>query len=328
MITRSLHARNAPDGGVAPRSLKVFAHLGLCVVGFSPPPRVGGDFESPRCRGRPARRWRHVVRRMCDFLKLMILSAVQGLAEFLPVSSSAHLVLVQKALSVESPGSSLELYLHAGTLATVCVFYRRRIAQVVSDMARMRARGWRFALCVVLSAVPAGIVYALCGERFESVYDSTRCVAALMVVNGALLLGASALVRSPGGGDVSVWRALAMGLGQAFAILPGISRSGTSISAGRVAGMGAAKAAEFSFLMSVPAIAGAILVDVASSSSGAEAEAASQFGGASFAAAAVVAAVVGYGALSLVVRTLERGRFWIFGVYCVAAGAVALAVLH
>lgn len=265
---------------------------------------------------------------MCEFAKLVVLSAVQGLAEFLPVSSSAHLVLTERILSVESPGPALELYLHAGTLVTICVFYRRRIAQVVSDMARLRADGWRYALCIILSAVPAGILYALCGDNFKSVYNSPRGVAALMVLNGVLLLGASALVRTPRGGDISLWRALAMGLGQAFAILPGISRSGTSISAGRIAGMGAARAAEFSFLMSVPAIGGALVAETMAGGVQAIGRTGPGCGIAGLAAAAVVSAVVGYGALALVVRTLERGRFWVFGVYCMVAGALALAFLR
>ncbi|MBQ3811178.1 MAG: undecaprenyl-diphosphate phosphatase [Kiritimatiellae bacterium] len=255
---------------------------------------------------------------------VLILAAVQGLTEFLPVSSSGHLVLAQRALGVQSPGPELELFLHLGTLASICVFYRRRLLSLAGSFFRGERAGWLYAAWVFVSAVPAGLFYKACGDRIDAVYDSHRTVAALMVFNGVLLLLSALADRRKADKPLGFGRALAMGAGQALAILPGVSRSGTSISAGRLFGLGPKTAAEFSFVMSIPVIAGAAVLEFLS----ADGEGGGLPGPAGTAlAATAVAALVGWIALRTVVRLLERGAFWTFGPYCIAAGAAALLFL-
>ncbi|MBR1609057.1 MAG: undecaprenyl-diphosphate phosphatase, partial [Kiritimatiellae bacterium] len=200
---------------------------------------------------------------MTETLKLLALAAVQGLTEFLPVSSSGHLALAQKFFGVEAPGTRLALMLHAGTLATVLVFYRRRVAWLVTSVLRGRADGFRYAGCVLLSMLPAGVAFALFRDSVESMTARPRVVGALLLFNAFLLFFFGATARTKRSGSAATpWRAFAMGFGQAFAVLPGISRSGTSIGVGRLAGAGPAQAAEFSFIMSVPVIAGGVLLEV------------------------------------------------------------------
>ena len=253
---------------------------------------------------------------------VLILAALQGLTEFLPVSSSGHLVLAQHALGVRTPGPALELFLHVGTLASVCVFYRRRLLELARSFLRGGREGWLYAAWVVVATLPAGAFYAAFGDRVEAVYDSVRAVAALLVLNGALLLLSALADRRGKDGPLGFGRALAMGVGQALAVLPGLSRSGTSISAGRLFGLGPKAAAEFSFVMSIPVIAGATVLEFLS----AEGDGVLPVGAGAALAATAVSALVGYVALRTVVRLLERGAFWVFGPYCIALGALALAL--
>lgn len=272
-----------------------------------------------------------VSRAVTETIKILCLAVVQGLTEFLPVSSSGHLVLAQRFLGVQSPGPDLELFLHVGTLLSVCLFYRRRLASLLADLARGRRAGVLYAAWVLVSMVPAGVAYAAGKDFFDRIYDSPRTVAALLAANGALLLlSALSERRSRAGREKPLdgLRALAMGVGQAIAVLPGISRSGTSISFGRLFGLGPKQAAEFSFVMSIPVIAGAALLEFAETGriqaalDGAEIPGFPVAVGPALAAAALAGAV-GYAALRTVVRVLDRGAFWMFGPYCLAAGALA-----
>ena len=266
---------------------------------------------------------------MSETLKILFLAVVQGLTEFLPVSSSGHLVIAQHALGVKSPGPDLELFLHVGTLLSVCAFYWRRLAALIGDFLHGRRAGWLYAGWVLLSMVPAGFVYLFAKDPIERLYDAPRVVGALLVLNGLLLLCSALADRrdraAPRGGSLSWLRALAMGVGQALAVLPGISRSGTSITAGRLAGVAPKDAAEFSFVMSIPVIAGAALLEFVGSS-GADGAAGLPVPTGTALAAAAVGAVVGFAALCAVVRIVNRGRFWMFGLYCLAVGAAVLAL--
>lgn len=264
---------------------------------------------------------------MTDTIKTLLLAVVQGLTEFLPVSSSGHLVLAQRFLGVESPGPDLEIFLHLGTLASICAFYRKRLGELIRSFLRGERAGLLYAGWVLVSMVPAGVVYALARDPVKRIYETPRAVAALLVANGAMLLLTALADRRRGapasGGALSWARALAMGVGQAIAVLPGISRSGTSISAGRLLGVGPKEAAEFSFVMSIPVIVGAALLELRGSSGAAEEGLPVPIPVAL--ASAALAALVGYFALKAVVRVLHGGRFWMFGLYCLATGALALA---
>ena len=242
-------------------------------------------------------------------LEALVLGIVQGLTEFLPVSSSAHLVMGEELLGANEPGIAFDVLVHGATLLAVFVYFRRRILQLVLD------RSWEYAGKIVVGTIPAGVV----GLALESVIERTFAAPALIVftliVTGALLLSLKALpeerveVVEP-----SWWQAWWIGCAQMVAILPGISRSGSTIVAGRWLGMAPAAAAEFSFLLGVPAVAGAIVLQAGEMRAGA---AAGQ--GLAYSVGWVAALVSGIVAIMLVFRLLARRAFPLFGWYCWAA---------
>ena len=250
-------------------------------------------------------------------LKILFLAVLQGVAEFLPISSSGHLVIGQSLLGINEPGMRLDLMLHMGTLFSIAVFYRRVIWRIVSRFE------WRYVLKICASTVPAVVAYLLFRDFVDGVFENVRMVGALLMFTGAVLVGTRYMPR--GSRDVSFARALLMGCGQAIAILPGVSRSGMTLAAARSGGVDPEKAAEFSFLMSAPPIVGGMLLDLMKGEPPVPADAADPaLGWGALAVGAVVAAVVGYFSLALLVKALKGKLFWMFGPYCILAGLLTI----
>ena len=250
---------------------------------------------------------------MQDFVDVTVLGVLQGVSEFLPISSSGHLVILQHLMDVpESVRLKLEVYLHAGTLASIFAFYWRTIWRIVAR------REWQYAMKLVVSALPAVAVYFIFKHEIEDMVSNARMVGALLMFTGAVLIGTRYLPRGPG--KVTFPRALLMGLGQALALLPGVSRSGMTLASARGGGVDPEAAAEFSFLMSAPLIMGGVVLELAKTSApvGASISPATLLWG------TAVAAVVGYFSLALLLRALKGRWFWAFGPYCLAAGLLTL----
>lgn len=250
--------------------------------------------------------------------EVAILSVLQGIAEFLPISSSGHLVLGKALLGLGDVGMRLDIFLHVGTLASIFVFYFAVIKRIA-----MRLE-WSYMAKVVLSAVPAGVVGVCFKDDIETAFASTKMVGCALVFTGIVLTATRFLPK--GGNDVSFLRALLMGIAQAVAILPGVSRSGMTLAAARATKVDAEKSAEFSFLMSAPPIAGAAMLEILKAMKGAESAAATEAGWGLCIFGALLAAVVGWFALKLLVASLKGRWFWLFGPYCVVAGVVTLAL--
>ena len=257
---------------------------------------------------------------------VILLAILQGVAEFLPVSSSGHLVIASDLLGFTPPGVRLETMLHCGTLLAVCFYYRHRLWALLAGAARRERAACREAGLLLLASLPIVAVYLAAHARIEAIYENSRFAAAMLLVTGLLLL--SLQIRRRTAGEAAArrtvtlvwWRALAIGLAQAVAILPGISRSGATIATARHLGIEPRRAADFSFLMSVPPLLGAVLLHGLRP----EAAGASAVGWGSLGIGVGVAAVVGYASIRLLMRTLASGRFWLFGVYCLLAGGVVL----
>lgn len=269
-----------------------------------------------------------------ETLQVALLALVQALTEFLPVSSSGHMVIAGRLAGMPAPGILLELILHVGTLVAVCVFFRRRLAFLFVGLVRFERVAYIYFFWVLLSMLPAAVAYVLAGDYLDMFHSSPRVVAALLVLNGMFLIASGCKERNDikmrtfeheDMGVMNSFRALMMGVGQAIAVLPGISRSGTSIMFGRFAGVGPREAAEFSFLMSVPVIAGGAALEAVSAIR--ETGSLGTVSTADAAVGVVISGVVGYFALKLLVRTLAAGRFWIFGIYCLLAGAILAVTL-
>jgi undecaprenyl-diphosphatase len=263
---------------------------------------------------------------MNEWVSVLILAVVQGVTEFLPVSSSAHLLIGKELLGLNSPGVHLEVVLHLGTLAAVLAFYRKRLAAIVTGLLAGTRAAWLTAGLLALSAIPAAAVWIVWGDRLDALFEDRRraAVAAswLLLATGGLLLSVR-FARRAKEEPVTPWQAWWIGCMQAVAILPGISRSGSTITAARHLGVSPERAAEFSFLMSIPVLLGAAVADFHHTATTADAA----LGLAHYLVGACVAAGVGYGAIGLLVRLLGRGRFWHFAVYCLCAGAASLAWL-
>ena len=265
---------------------------------------------------------------MREFLDVTVLAVLQGVAEFLPISSSGHLVIGQHLLGLDIPGMRLDLFLHVGTLLSIFAFYFRRIGELLAGLfipGRDHRAAWEYAGKIVCSALPACVVYLFFHKEVDALFENAKMVGALLMFTGAVLVGTRLLPR--GSRDVSFLRALWMGAMQAVALLPGVSRSGMTLAAARSGKIDAEKAAEFSFLMSAPLIAGGAMLDVAKELFGggaAQASAAPELSWGLIAYGAVVASVVGYFSLAMLLKALKGKWFWAFGPYCFAAGLLTL----
>jgi undecaprenyl-diphosphatase len=200
-------------------------------------------------------------------LQSIVLGLVQGLTEFLPVSSSGHLVVVPAMAGWDDPSLTFDLVLHVGTLLAVVAVYRDdlwTLALGVAGAGPDPTRARRLALLLVVGSVPAGLAGIAFADFFEDRFDEPIWASAQLAATGVILLAAEhaavRALRRPR--EVDVPRASAIGAAQAVSILPGISRSGTTIAAGLALGIDRPSAARFSFLLSIPAIAGAALTKV------------------------------------------------------------------
>lgn len=257
---------------------------------------------------------------MNEFINITILSVLQGIAEFLPISSSGHLVIGQHFLGVNAPGLRLDTFLHVGTLIAIFVYYRKVVGSILRGIVKCEKEALLYASKVIVSAIPAVIIYILFDDKIESLFENAKMVGALLMFTSVVLIITRYLPR---GENPSTFKnALFMGLAQAIALLPGVSRSGMTLTASRMCKMSSEKAAEFSFLMSAPLICGAALMHIIESfsqpaSSGEVSWALTLYG-------AFVAAIVGYFSLALLVRSLKSQGFWMFGIYCFIAGLLTL----
>jgi len=239
---------------------------------------------------------------------------IQGLTEFLPVSSSGHLVLIPAILDTEGPDLATTAMLHLGTLAAVLVYYRSDIAM----MAKFDRPARRLITLIVIGSVPAVILGLTFESKIEELINSPSTVAIMLVVTGIVLL-ATGLLREGDKrtGDIGPLDSLLVGLAQATALIPGISRSGMSISAGLARGMSKVEGARFAFLLGIPVIAGAGMLEMLDFVGSGESIPASTWVG------VVVAGLSGYFAISVLIRLLTRVGLAPFGIYCVAAGTIS-----
>lgn len=253
-----------------------------------------------------------------EIWQAIIVGIVQGLAEFLPISSSGHIVLTQFLLGIKESGILFEVILHVGTLLSVVVYFWRKLWSMTRSLwtpEMKEERSWIWMLG--LATVPAVIlVLTPLGDAFEGVYNNPVLVSGLLLVTGALLLAPKFIKTQK---KELTWKtALFMGIGQAFAILPGISRSGSTITAGLLSGVNPKKAAEFAFLMSLPAILGAVVKER------------DAFAGLSsdvltgYLAGAVAAFVSGILAIFLVMDAVKKGKLEYFAYYCFTAGILGM----
>ena len=266
-----------------------------------------------------------------DLWLSVILGALQGLTEFLPVSSSGHLRLLEHWGGVEHPTTFFDILLHVGTLVAVFTVYRSVFMKMLASMVRVICKkstihnepSARLFVLACLATVPTGIIAMSFGDAMESFAGSPNFIGSMLIVNGFLLLGLGRLQKrqEPGQGrpldELNVRDALVIGTIQGFGIFRGISRSGSTITAGLGLKLDQEAAATFSFVISVPAILGALVMKVdEAGDAGMEMHV--------LALGAMTAAVVGTLALIALLRLLKKGHLHHFAWYCFALGAAAI----
>ena len=270
-----------------------------------------------------------------DLLHAIILGTIQGLTEFLPVSSSGHLVLFQHLFGFQNPEVFFDICLHAGTLIATILVFSREIGSILKTLfcipALSRSAGGinslfetnedvRLTALILAGTIPTGILGLLFHDIADRLFSSLPLVGMMMLVTGALLWitrrTATSGRKVPG---VGLKDALLVGLVQGIAIIPGISRSGSTISAALLLGIDREVAGRYSFLLSIPAIMGAIVLEFGSGMfENCGASPAALIGG------TLAAALIGYLALKVLLRIIKHGRFYMFSPYCWAVGILAL----
>ncbi|ADC47958.1 undecaprenyl-diphosphatase UppP [Methanobrevibacter ruminantium M1] len=267
-----------------------------------------------------------------DILQAIIIGLVQGLTEFLPVSSSAHLIFIQQALGLSNVPLAFDVLLHVGTLVAVFVYFFSDIIQMIQGFfySLLDLRDGNFipeirrdpykklAWLTIIATIPVGVVGILFNDIIEEMFTGLTIPAFLLLITGCLLYVSQRM--NSGKIDVqniTIKEALLMGCGQAIAVLPGLSRSGTTIAAGLFAGLDKEFAAKFSFILSIPAILGAAVVQLKDLSGGNIEIGACLVG-------FIVAVISGYFAISFLLKIVREKSLDIFAYYCWIVGVIVL----
>lgn len=256
-------------------------------------------------------------------LAAIIWGLVQGLTEFLPISSSGHLVVVpafleELGMDIEPPSLAVSAVLHLGTLIAVLIYFRADVLKVLRM--RTESEGRKIAMLVAIGTIPALVGFPL-RSRIEDLQENITYVGGALVATGVILVVGQRLARGARRLiDGRVPDAIVVGVAQAIALIPGISRSGITITAGNGRGLIPTEAARFSFLLGIPAIAGAGLVSLPdlldAGSLGVE-----------LWIGLAVAAISGYLAIAVLLAALRRVGLIPFAVYCLVVGGLTIALL-
>jgi undecaprenyl-diphosphatase len=265
-----------------------------------------------------------------NWFEAFALAVIQGLTEFIPVSSSGHLVLAQTFFGI-NPATAFvyDIVLHVGTAVAALAFYRREVVGVLQGLLppyrqapRDVIEARRLLLLIVAATVPTAVIGLTFKEPLERLFASPVAVLVGLGITGSILIASSRLPATALTLEKAPWwKAALIGIAQGIAIVPGISRSGSTIVAGLVVGLRREDAVRFSFLLFLPAILGATLLELRHPPPGPGVPV--SLAAAGFAAAAVT----GYLAILLVLRWTRAGKLWQFGLYCWAVAGLAAAVL-
>ena len=255
----------------------------------------------------------------------ILLGILQGVTEFLPISSDGHLALAQGVLGMENAGLAFVLLVHAGTLLSIMIVFRRQLLELVRGLISLPgslgkppsqwSESTRLAGLVTLTTLPGAIVGLLFKDAIEKMYSNLVFTGVFFLVSG-LILALTKWAR-PGHDDVNWKTALWIGLAQAAAILPGLSRSGSTIGMALLLGVGRARAGEYSFVAAVPIVLGAVALEVPDI-----ARESTSSGVLPLVLAFLASFGVGWLALVWLLKVIRHGRFHWFAPYCFFIGIV------
>ena len=261
-----------------------------------------------------------------DYITGIILGALQGLTEFLPISSSGHLVLAERVLGGKaSTGLIFEVMVHFATMVSVVIFFREKIWRMILSLIPPytpdKIPALKLVGIIIIGTVPAAVVGLAFENYIESAFGSTGIVSIMLLITGMILL--STRFIKPDANQPGFKTGLFIGIAQSAALMPGISRSGTTIAAGLHLKLAPSEAAEFSFLLSLPAVFGATLLksfDLVASPITGEAIG-------PYIVGAITAFIIGYLSIAWLMRIIKQGKFFFFGIYCLLIGFLGLVIL-
>jgi len=249
-------------------------------------------------------------------LEAILLAFVQGITEWLPISSSGHLALIQQKLGFESP-VFFDVMLHLGTLIVILIVFREKIvkiAKIVRSKGLATPEG-KILKLIIVGNVPVAIAYILFGKDIKAMFSNAFAVAIAFLATGVVLF--LTFRTRERRNELTYMDSVLIGVAQAFALVPGLSRSGLTIAIALLLGIERRKAAEFSFLLAIPAVIGAAI----------EESLTCEFAGIDVLpvlVGVIITIIVGYVALKLLLRIVQRGKLYIFSIYCWLAGTLVL----
>jgi len=264
-----------------------------------------------------------------EMVKAVVLGIVQGLTEFLPISSSGHLVMVSKILDFNEPGIAFEVFLHCGTLVAVLFVFRSELLAMVRSLLVSKAerladprlnRFFHWNVYIVAATLPAVVVGLFLKDSIDRIFDNILVTFAMLAVTGTIMVLTRLITDR--GIEVDLPRSFIIGGAQAMAIMPGLSRSGSTIFTGMVLGIDRETAARFSFIMSIPAILGAVVLKLGDLVSSPPTSA--ELGHIIFGTIASV--ISGYFAIVLLMSIVKRGKLHWFGYYCYIVSDIGFAL--
>ena len=255
----------------------------------------------------------------------ILLGIIQGLTEFLPISSSGHLVIAQNLLGMQKPQISLDIILHLGTMFAVIIYFRKDIIAMVKSLCHPGSKYFRLALLLAIGTIPVAILGFLFKRYFKLLFTSPVYSSFFLIITGGILF-LTKFCRPPPGHDAKDIRAfsfkdaLIIGISQTMALAPGISRSGITIATGLFRNINRTLCARYSLLLSIPAILGAVAAE------GRQCTALSPSDLWTVLLGFAASLIAGWLAIAILVRCLQQARFYIFSYYCWALGIFSLYI--
>jgi undecaprenyl-diphosphatase len=262
-----------------------------------------------------------------DTLQAFLLGLIQGLTEYLPVSSSGHLTIVSNLFGINGEDNlTFTVAVHVATVLSTLAIFWKQVVWIFKDLFKFQwNEGTRYAACIVVSMIPVGVVGVFFKDYVEEIFGSGLFIVGCMLLLTALLLAFSYYAHPRQKEKIGFFDALVIGLAQACAVMPGLSRSGSTIATGLLLGNKKESLAQFSFLMVIPPILGEALLDVMKASKEGFASVAGDISATALIVGFITAFVFGCLACKWMVDIVKKGKLIYFAIYCAIVGLITIA---
>lgn len=268
-----------------------------------------------------------------SWLEALILGILQGLTEFLPVSSSGHLTILSNLFGLSGDTNlTMIVALHVATVLSTLVVLWKEIVWIFKDLFAKQSwksyaglnEGTHYAINILISMIPVGIVGLFFKDKIETIFGSGLLIVGIMLLVTATLLAFTYFAKPRQREQLSGWHALIIGIGQAIAVLPGLSRSGTTIATGLLLGNNKEKLAQFSFLMVIPPVLGEALLDTIDIAQKGFSQAMNGISAGSLIIGFLAAFITGFLACKWMINIVKKGKLVWFAIYCAIVGILSI----